>query len=117
MEPKRTLHSGNLVRGVHAVDRKLFMEKYYGTCFVREDILLRDGVHKIDGRKKNELENSVGRLQKFQSKISYRSRGAFYKEASRCFSESFQILKIEDKEENFSFMGKENHNIIKKWLK
>lgn len=42
MEPKRTLHSGNLVRG----DRKLF-------------ILLRD---KIDGRKKNELENSVGRL-------------------------------------------------------
>lgn len=30
--------------------------------------------------------------------------------------ESFQILKIEDKEENFSFMetmGKENHNIIK----
>lgn len=31
--------------------------------------------------------------------------------------ESFQILKIEDKEENFSFMGKENHNIIKKWLK
>lgn len=49
MEPKRTLHSGNLVRGVHAGDRKLF-------------ILLRDGVHKIDGRKKNELENSVGRL-------------------------------------------------------
>lgn len=88
MEPKRTLHSGNLVRGVHAGDRKLFMEKYYdpekymelGTCFVREDgkvfILLRDG------RKKNELENSV----KFQSKISYRSRGAFYKEASRCRS-------------------------------
>lgn len=45
------------------------MEKYYdpekymelGTCFVREDgkvfILLRDGVRKIDGRKKNELEN------------------------------------------------------------
>lgn len=54
MEPKRTLHSGNLVRGVHAEDRKLF-------------ILLRDGVHKID--KKNELENSVGRL--------IRSRGAF----------------------------------------
>jgi len=55
-----------------------------GTCFVREDgkvfILLRDGVHKIDGRKKNELENSVGRL----SKISYRRRGTFYKEASRC---------------------------------
>ncbi len=47
MEPKRTLHSGNLVRGVYAGDRKLFMEKYYdpqrymelGTCFVREDSL------------------------------------------------------------------------------
>ena len=75
MEPKRTLHSGNLVRCICAGDRKLFMEKYYdpqrymelGTCFVREDgkifILLKDGVHKIDGRKKNEL----GRLQKFQS--------------------------------------------------
>lgn len=45
MEPKRTLHSGNLVRGFHVGDRKLFMEKYYdpekymelGTCFVRED--------------------------------------------------------------------------------
>lgn len=36
MESKRTLHSGNLVRGVHAGDRKLF-------------ILLKDGVHKIDG--------------------------------------------------------------------
>ncbi len=45
MEPKRTLYSGNLVRG----DGKIF-------------ILLKDGVHKIDGRKKNELENSVGRL-------------------------------------------------------
>lgn len=61
MEPKRTLHSGNLVRGI----RKLFTEKYYDPekyiCFVREDgkvfILLRDGVRKIDGRKKNELEN------------------------------------------------------------
>lgn len=61
MEPKRTLHSGNLVRGFHVGDRKLFMKKYYdpekymelGTCFVREDgkvfILLRDGVRKIDG--------------------------------------------------------------------
>ena len=29
MEPKRTLHSGNLVRGFHVGDRKLFMEKYY----------------------------------------------------------------------------------------
>lgn len=51
MEPKRTLHSGNLVRGFHVGDRKLFME--LGTCFVREDgkvfILLRDGVRKIDG--------------------------------------------------------------------
>lgn len=57
MEPKRTLHSGNLVRCICAGD----MEKYYdpekymelGTCFVREDgkvfILLKDGVHKIDG--------------------------------------------------------------------
>lgn len=27
MEPKRTLHSGNLVRGVHAGDRKLFIKK------------------------------------------------------------------------------------------
>lgn len=51
-----SFHSGNLVRGFHVGDRKLFMEKYYdpekymelGTCFVREDILLRDGVHKID---------------------------------------------------------------------
>ena len=35
MEPKRTLHSGNLVRGFHVGDRKLFMEKYMelGTCF------------------------------------------------------------------------------------
>lgn len=29
MEPKRTLHSGNLVSGFHVGDRKLFMEKYY----------------------------------------------------------------------------------------
>lgn len=84
MEPKRTLHSGNLVRGI----RKLFMEKYYymelGTCFVREDgkvfILLKDGVRKIDGRKKNEL----GRLGDFRSKISYKRRsslvrGTFYR--------------------------------------
>lgn len=74
MASGRILHSGNLVRCICAGDRKLFMEKYYdpekymelGTCFVREDgkvfILLKDGVHKIDGRKKNELENSVGRL-------------------------------------------------------
>lgn len=46
MEPKRTLHSGNLVRG----DRKLFMEKYY------------DPEKYMEWRKKNELENSVGRL-------------------------------------------------------
>ena len=57
MAPERTLYSGNLVRNICAGDRKLFMEKYYdpekymelGTCFVREDILLKDGVHKIDG--------------------------------------------------------------------
>lgn len=61
MESKRILYTGNLVRGIYAGDRKLFMEKYYdpekyielGTCFVREDgkvfILLRDGVRKIDG--------------------------------------------------------------------
>lgn len=57
MASRRILHSGNLVRGICAGDRKLFMEKYYdsqkymelGTCFVREDILLKDGVHKIDG--------------------------------------------------------------------
>lgn len=84
MESKRTLHSGNLVRGICAGDRKLFMEKYYdpekymelGTCFVREDgkvfILLRDGVHKIDGRKKNELGD-------FRSKISYKRRSSFYR--------------------------------------
>lgn len=61
MASERTLYSGNLVRDIHVGDRKLFMEKYYdpekymelGTCFVREDgkifILLKDGVHKIDG--------------------------------------------------------------------
>lgn len=45
MASERTLYSGNLVRGIHVGDRKLFMEKYYdpekymelGTCFVRED--------------------------------------------------------------------------------
>ena len=53
MASRRILHSGNLVRGICAGDRKLFMERYYdsqkymelGTCF----ILLKDGVHKIDG--------------------------------------------------------------------
>lgn len=57
MASGRILHSGNLVRGFYVGDRKLFMDKYYdpekymelGTCFVREDILLKDGVHKIDG--------------------------------------------------------------------
>lgn len=65
MEPKRTLHSGNLVRGICAGDRKLFMEKYYdpekymelGTCFVREDgkvfILLKDRWW-MGGRKMNQ---------------------------------------------------------------
>lgn len=54
MASGRILHSGNLVRGICAGDRKLFMEKYYdpekymelGTCFVREDgkvfILLKE---------------------------------------------------------------------------
>lgn len=32
MEPKRTLHSGNLVRGFHVGDRKLFIMEL-GTCF------------------------------------------------------------------------------------
>jgi hypothetical protein len=68
MASGRTLHSGNLVRGICAGDRKLF-------------ILLKDGVHKIDGRKKNE---SVGRLGDFRSKISYKRRsslvrGTFYR--------------------------------------
>lgn len=53
MEPKRTLHSGNLVRGIYAGDmeKQYDPEKYMelGTCFVREDILLKDGVRKIDG--------------------------------------------------------------------
>lgn len=86
MEPKRTLHSGNLVRCICAGDRKLFMEKYYdpekymelGTCFVREDgkvfILLKDGVRKIDGKKKNEL----GRLGDFRFKISYKRRSSLF---------------------------------------
>lgn len=72
MEPKRTLHSGNLVRGVHAGDRKLFMEKYYdpekymelGTCFVREDgkvfILLRDDRWRMGGRKMNQKTQQEG---------------------------------------------------------
>lgn len=65
MEPKRTLHSGNLVRCICAGDRKLF-------------ILLRDGVHKIDDK------NELGRLGDFRSKISYKRRsslvrGTFYR--------------------------------------
>lgn len=40
MEPKRTLHSGNLVRGFHVGDMN-----QRSICF----ILLRDGVRKIDG--------------------------------------------------------------------
>ena len=102
MEPKRTLHSGNLVRG----DRKLFMEKYYmelGTCFVREDILLKDG------RKKNEQEG----YRNFNLKSLTEEEERFIKKLVDAEVESFQILKIEDKEENFSFMetmGKENHN-------
>lgn len=65
MEPKRTLHSGNLVRGVHAGDRKLFMEKYYdpekymelGTCFVREDI---EFIRQMGGRKMNQKTQQEG---------------------------------------------------------
>lgn len=70
------------------------MEKYYDpetymeleTCFIREDgrvfILLRDGVHKIDGGW--EEEKSVGRLGDFRSKTSYKRRdslvrGTFYR--------------------------------------
>lgn len=82
MEPKRTLHSGNLVRGICAGDRKLFIMEL-GTCFVREDgrvfILLRDGVHKIDGRKKNEL----GRLGDFRSKTSYKRRDSYFIDFAR----------------------------------
>lgn len=37
MEPKRTLHSGNLVRGIYAGDRKLFMEKYYDPKSLTEE--------------------------------------------------------------------------------
>lgn len=52
MEPKRTLHSGNLVRGVHAGDRKLFMEKYF-IDFAREQYLVRwDEALKIAQRQK-----------------------------------------------------------------
>lgn len=130
MEPKRTLHSGNLVRGVHAGDRKLFMEKYYdpqrymelGTCFVREDgkifILLKDRWW-MGGRKMNQKTQQEG-YRNFNLKSLTEEEERFIKKlvdaevASK--PESFQILKIEDKEENFSFMetmGKENHNIIK----
>lgn len=54
MASGRTLHSGNLVRGICAGDRKLFMEKYMelGTCFVRDDILLKDRWW-MGGRKMN----------------------------------------------------------------
>lgn len=74
MEPKRTLHSGNLVRGI----QKAFYDPEKYTCFVREDILLRDGVHKIDGG------YELGRLGDFRSKISYKRRsslvrGTFYR--------------------------------------
>ena len=31
-----------------------------GTCFVREDILLRDGVHKMGGRKMNQKTQQEG---------------------------------------------------------
>lgn len=67
MASRRILHSGNLVRGICAGDRKLFMEKYYdsqkymelGTCFVREDgkVFILFTKQMVDGKKKNELEN------------------------------------------------------------
>lgn len=44
MEPKRTLHSGNLVRG----DRKLFME--LGTCFTQQE-----GYRNFNQKKRNVL--------------------------------------------------------------
>lgn len=43
MEPKRTLHSKGHLKAFY--DPEKYME--LGTCF----ILLRDGVHKIDGEK------------------------------------------------------------------
>lgn len=73
MEPKRTLHSGNLVRGVHAGDRKLFM--IHKDIWNQELVLLE----KIDGRKKNEL----GRLGDFRSKISYKRRSSFFIDFTR----------------------------------
>lgn len=58
MEPKRTLHSGNLVRGICAGDRKLFMD------FAREQYLVRwDDMRealKIVQRQK-ELKRDVGK--------------------------------------------------------
>lgn len=62
MEPKRILHSGNLVRGICAEEEERFIKKLVDLSLYWQE-------------------------------------------------ESFQILKIEDKEENFSFMetmGKEN---------
>ena len=98
------------------------MEKYYdpekymelGTCFVREDILLRDGVHKIDGRKKNELEN-----QEIFDPKSLIEEERFIKKLVdlQWQRESFQINFLEDREGSFSFMetkGRESRKIIKK---
>lgn len=64
MEPKRTLHSGNLVRCICAEEEERFIKK-----LVDAEVASKE--------------------------------------------ESFQILKVEDKEENFSFMEKESHNTIK----
>ena len=48
MEPKRTLHSGNLVRGFHVGDRKLFMEKYYDPKSLTEEEVAWLEEHFID---------------------------------------------------------------------
>lgn len=57
MEPKRTLHSGNLVRGIESFLWR--NEKYMelGTCFVREDSL-----------KERSPQDELGRLGDFRSK-------------------------------------------------
>lgn len=62
MEPKRTLHSGNLVRGFHVGDRKLFMEKYYDPekYLVRWDDMKE--AFKIAQRQK-ELQRQDGKIE------------------------------------------------------